>query len=437
MSDEWRWVGPDGFEYTGSLERLGAALASGELPPTVPVWHPALPDWLPAQQVPELAARMPELRTPPPVGVSADAVVVATPGGAVHSLTPPERPVRAAKPELAPVRERRPRALLALLAAGGVIALGGVWVLATRAPDEPAPPRAVPVPAPAASASASPPPPLRCAVNRTRRLAPKVLAKVPIVLRAAPPADALLVGFSESRTVARTLTLDAETLDVRASTPKAPGPFELRIAKGRLMPWSETVGRAATLPRVDGSAELGYLVTLRRGGVSGDVLAGWLSRDGAKRSELAVVASDAAQLGTPAAAVGAGGALLAVAARPGPDAPWDVQLARAELGKIPERFQALNAIGSERPQRMSPAAAALSDGGWVLQWTERARSGHEVRVALLGRDLAPRAPALGVSPQGASSGQGEVWARDDRIVSVFLVATGKRHELWASTIRCR
>lgn len=54
--NEWRWVGPDGFEYTGNLETLKAGLAEGRLPRSTMVSGAHLGGWLPAADVPELEA---------------------------------------------------------------------------------------------------------------------------------------------------------------------------------------------------------------------------------------------------------------------------------------------------------------------------------------------------------------------------------------------
>ena len=103
MSDEWRWIGPDGFEYSGSLDRLRESLDDGKLPPTTEVWRAGMDAWQEAQAVAELSdvarARaftpLPEMKTPPPVGISADAVVMRSPQGQMQALSPPPSPVAA------------------------------------------------------------------------------------------------------------------------------------------------------------------------------------------------------------------------------------------------------------------------------------------------------------------------------------------------------
>ena len=108
---------------------------------------------------------------------------------------------------------------------------------------------------------------------------------------------------------------------------------------------------------------------------------------------------------------------------------------KAKLGRVPERLTAIPLGDSSA--RIAPAAAALRDRGWLLQWTERVASGHVVKVRVVDDELAPVGDAVSVSPQGADAGQGRVWVEGDRAVSFFLVSTGESHELWAAPISCK
>ena len=492
MSDEWRWIGSDGFEYSGGLERLGAALGSGELEAGTLVWRAGLDDWKPAWELPELAAHIapaPELRTPAPIGISADSVVVASPSGRMHALSPPAR-AAAEPPERPPLAKPRrtfwlralPGAFVGVLVLGAIAVVG--WYAGSRGKKDgaagPGPALSASAPGSASAVDATAPAHQRCFTHRTKPLEKKVVSKIPIVVSASPTRDSLMVGLAATRQVARAVTIDTETLAVRdsieeravkpivgvvplagggearlavdvndprirlARTIEAEKPFEIGLTKdgfsrldadGELHTlWPGSAGEESTVPRVDGSAELGHLVTVRRGGRRGTLHAGWLGPSGARRSDLANIDVEASELGTPTAAVGGSGVLLAVAARARADAPWDVLVGTADPAKLPKTLRPL-AGGGKRP-RMSPAAAALAGGQWALQWTERTESGHEVRVQILDASLEPLTEPVTVSPEGSSSGQGEIWARADRIVSLFLVVTQSGHELWGSIVTC-
>jgi hypothetical protein len=493
--DEWRWVGPDGFEYSGSKEKLCDALSTGSLAPSTPVWRAGFEIWLPAESVPELAEELPgfvsqpfspspALKTPPPIGISADAVVVAPPGAEMRVVAPAHPP----RPQPVVEEKRSPWLLVVLLlAVGGVAALAlvlGIGAIAgSRAKQaaEPAPaaPNASAELAPAVGSGR-----VLCSATQSKRIAKTVFARVPIVISSYQDQAKLGVGFAETPSLARALVLSPDTLAVehQKSAPAAAGIVSatahardnaldlivdvedgrLRLARTfapgsslkigiapdgiatldragqRRTIWKSDPNAEYTVPRVDGSSKLGHFVALRRGGAGGELVAGWLAPDATARSELSAVEVPSAQLGTPSAAVGSSGVLLAAAARPDQQAPWDLMLGAAPPGKSPQRLNALAiARASVSTQRMSPAGAALSDGRWALQFTERTARGHVVRVALLDSRLEPLTEPVTVSPDGADSGQGELWAHDDRMVSLYLVKVAAGHELWASSVICR
>ncbi len=500
MRDEWRWVAADGFEYSGSGERLRASLSSGELPPETPVWRDGFDIWHRADAVPELAEALanrpfapappPALKTPAPVGISADQVVVGPPGQPITAVAPPVAPVYLAPAPPARKRSSLVWVLVGLVAVFGVLAVIGAGFLLLRgsAPTE----SVVAVGAPAASVSATVPavtqePAItRCQPTRKQKLFDAIHAKVPLIVSRAPDATALTVGFAETRLIANALVVDAETLALRSKkNERARAPIvgvvpivkdggvslaidveDPRIRFGRTIDgssqfrigigadgfvrqrengpiaslWKADAKAESTVARVDGSPDLGLFVTVRRGGLAGSLFGGWLSADGSSRSELAQVAVTGAQVGTPTAAVGAGSVVMAAAVRASDDASWDVHLGKASSPKLPERLSALSlARASDDVQRMSPAIAALPGGRWLLQWTEREsdQTRYVVRVAVLDADLRAAGDPITVSPPEADSGQGELWVRGDRAVSLHLVKTTSGHELMATRLECQ
>ena len=99
---QWRWIGADGFEYTGSLETLGTALRDGRASPTSMVSGPTMDGWLPASDVPELALAEASL---PAFRVEDDAPTMRD--NPLPESLEPEPP--AAEPEPAAARASSPR----------------------------------------------------------------------------------------------------------------------------------------------------------------------------------------------------------------------------------------------------------------------------------------------------------------------------------------
>ena len=185
-------------------------------------------------------------------------------------------------------------------------------------------------------------------------------------------------------------------------------------------------------------ADADYLVAFRRGGLAGNILAGWLGPDLTKKSELEVVPAGVRYAGTPVVAAHARTALLAFAGRDDENADWRIRLARAEAGQIPRAVSdfALPA-GGPGGGAIAPSLAALDKDRWVLQWTEGGSGQYQVRVQELTADLAPvGSPAL-ASPKGASAGQGAVWIAGDRALSLFVLTVGGYDELWGASLECR
>jgi hypothetical protein len=185
-------------------------------------------------------------------------------------------------------------------------------------------------------------------------------------------------------------------------------------------------------------ADQGYLVAFRRGGLAGNILAGWLGPDLTKKSELEVVPAGVRYVGTPVVAAHPRSALLAFAGRDDENADWRIRLARAEGGQIPRAVSDFALPpGGPGGGAIAPSLAALDKDRWVLQWTEGGSGQYQVRVQELTGDLAPvGSPAL-ASPKGASAGQGAVWIAGDRALSLFVLTVGGYDELWGASLECR
>jgi hypothetical protein len=400
-------------------------------------------------------------------------------GGAAH---PDAAPAWAPAPQAAPAKRGRPPLWIGLgaFALLGVAAVAGAAFLALRNRGEPGP--ALGSAVPSSSASAAPRAPLTaCRLGKSAaRLAPSVHPPVAPIASPLPNASKMAVGYASDARQAEGIVVDLDTLaverpfhektdhdvgnvvpimadgDLAFAVDLESGPLRAartldtkpRITVGWM---SDGIGRKVggdisliwpspadkpTDPRVAVMPD-GFALTARRGGQSGRVVAGYIAPNGEKKSELVEVSSKA-QLGTPAIATSGSNVLVAFAGRPTDESYWTLQLATsagAEPPRVAQNFA--TPPGGLGADAISPAVEGLSNGRWLLQWTEGPAGRRQVRVQTLGFDLVPVGDPLTLSPDEANAGQGVVKVRGDTGLALFLVKKGKTHELWGALLKCR
>lgn len=214
------------------------------------------------------------------------------------------------------------------------------------------------------------------------------------------------------------------------------GPDLVRVKAGqKTVLWPGAASEKTTDPRIATTSD-GTLVTFRRGGLTGQVLYGWLGKDGGAAGLLVIEAPGTKFSGTPDAAASGQDGLVAFAGRPNDKSDWRIQLA-----KVPQKGKA-SARTFEPPPggsgggNIAPNVAALGSDGWLLQWTEGASGQYEVRMARLGLDLEVLGDTRLVSPKGANAGQGAVFASGSKVLSVFVQTTAGHDELWGASFEC-
>jgi len=207
-----------------------------------------------------------------------------------------------------------------------------------------------------------------------------------------------------------------------ARAPKGSAPSEI---------WPDVPNEKATEARVASKYGVGHAITFRSGG---KVRVGWLDWASNRKSDLGVVETEG-RAGTPTIAIGDQGILVTFAAKSGDDAPWSVQLASAKHGEVPKASKTFSLpSGGPGGDAIAPVAAGLTEGRWLLQWTEGGAGERVVRVQLLGADLAPVGDAVKVSAPGKEAGQGVIAVNGDKAVSLQLVKADQGYELWGTAL---
>ena len=428
-------------------------------PPTMPIATPG----------PIELREKPEILMPPPPVATPSAQMPAVP------LPPP--------PRVPSVRAKPPSNVWLLVGIGGlamglVIAVGAI-IITSRTPT--------PTPLPSSSGVGSGSgeaalKPCTLAVP-AKKLAPSIFHGIPPYVSGDPESERAAVGFAASQNRAVGLTIDLETLALdqklseesrepitgvvpmtasgklsfaidRESTGlqfarsiDAKPPITVGIADdgfasvaGGGVPktvWPGSQERRITEPRVAQVAEVGFAVTFRRGGQTGEVVVGWLTANGARKTDLSPVSTSRKYLGTPVIGANDRDVLVAFAARQSNNAYWGLHVATAAHGELPTKARPFSIPpGGLGAEAISPAAAGLAGARWILQWTEGSTGNRQVRLQTLAQDLIPIGDPLTLSPKEANAGQGVVWVRGERALSLFLVKVGSGHELWGAALRC-
>jgi hypothetical protein len=248
MADnQWRWVGPDGFEYTGNQETLAARLRDGGLPPTIMVARVGSDVWQPASEVAALVTKpfapveaevaplpafhiedeSPTVRDNPlPEPPLADQLPApADPPTVKLPALPRTPPPLEAEPPTSRVRPVAARSSSVALVAGVValvaFALGGVTVLVlvkrTATGSAASASASASAAAPVASASGAPiVEPAGCSVERAQLVSRPVFPKVPLEVASAG-GGRVAVAFARTEKEAQALVLSADTLDKHQS----------------------------------------------------------------------------------------------------------------------------------------------------------------------------------------------------------------------------
>ncbi len=402
-------------------------------------------------------------------------------------------PGRASAPTIPPsmayqARAPFPTVLVVLGGAIGLLLLAVIVVLATRSGGAPKtvtvrPDQNKALGAPATGVGATPRPrtrPVGCTSSKKpRKLAPRAYIRVAPELLPNPGSERVALGFAASGSTAVGITLDPESLDAdrpfeaagRDIVSVAPaieggklsfavdrGSGELQNAKP-ILGTSMTAGltsngfatvsgdsppkvvwnigaKKITAPRMAHVSGVGHAVTFRRDGQSGKVVAGWLDSSGSKKTDLIAV-DTVPFVGTPTIAAGDEDVLITFAARANKDAYWGVVMAKAKHGANPTKTKRFPIpSGGPGSQAISPSAAGLPGGKWLVQWTEGTGGQHSVRVQTLDSNLVALGDPVNVSPPDANAGQGVVWATGKRAVSLYFAKTAEGHELWGAAIEC-
>jgi len=187
--------------------------------------------------------------------------------------------------------------------------------------------------------------------------------------------------------------------------------------------------------RVLASGPSSYALVFRR---SGGILAGYIGEGRKPDGLLSVVAGSGGSVGRPALGVGKREISIVFGDRQNNDAPWEIRVGHAPLGKMPRDTMVVPLPkGGPGGDAFAPDVAGTSDGRWVLVWTEGKSGAYAVRAQTFGADWKPLGDPIAISPPAGNFGQAVVGVAGNYVTTMFLSrASSGSYELWGAVLQC-
>ncbi len=200
--------------------------------------------------------------------------------------------------------------------------------------------------------------------------------------------------------------------------------------------WPVDAGDELTRAEVERYAQKRYGVVFRRGGLSGDIVIGWVDGRTLRRSSLSELPFPGRDVGEPSLAIRDGRALVAAATRLDDKTPWTARLATARWRRPSREVEVPALTPTGAADRAEPKVVALSGGRWLVQWTEGKPGKTRVRALTLDESFAPLGKSIEVSPADLRARGGRLAVVDQGLLSLFLVEGAGGLELWGTGLAC-
>ncbi|WP_437598090.1 GYF domain-containing protein [Sorangium sp. So ce590] len=225
-----------------------------------------------------------------------------------------------------------------------------------------------------------------------------------------------------------------------------PRPFVVGLADGAVVAadnpgatpsrlWPVQGDEPLESPRALAAGAHGYAVAFRR---EKAVWTGWLDAERRPAGELTRVTGSGGALGKPSLGWNERALAVVFADRP-MDGRWEIRAGQAASGDIPASTQVIPLpSGGPGGDAFAPDIAGLSDGRWLLVWTEGPPGSRAMRAQTLAPNFSPIGDPIALSPPAGNFGQGVlgVSPRSGYVGVVFLSKPAASYELWGVILQC-
>ncbi|WP_437997271.1 GYF domain-containing protein [Sorangium sp. So ce185] len=254
-----------------------------------------------------------------------------------------------------------------------------------------------------------------------------------------------IVSISPVEDTFTVLTSAQQAIRSPVSVP-GPRPFVIGLADGAVVAaddpgaapsrlWPVQGDEPLESPRALAAGSRGYAVAFRR---EKAVWAGWLDAERRPAGELTRVNGSGGALGKPSLGWNERALAVVFADRPA-DGRWEIRAGQAAPGDIPTSTQVIPLpSGGPGGDAFAPDIAGLSDGRWLLVWTEGPPGSRAMRAQTLAPNFSPIGDPIALSPPAGNFGQGVlgVAPRSGYVGVVFLSKPAASYELWGVILQC-
>jgi len=226
----------------------------------------------------------------------------------------------------------------------------------------------------------------------------------------------------------------------------APDPFLVGVDKDQLVVADRSGGSRTPLwpfageeglsaARVQIAGEHGYGLIFRSS--KRTIFSGWLGPDRKPVGELVKVQGSGGSMGKPNSGWNRREYAIIFADRPEGSDTWQIRVGRAPTGSVPAETTVIPLPkGGPGGDAFAPDIMGLSDGRWLLVWTEGSSGSRAVRAQTYAPDFTPLGDPIALSPPAGNFGQGVLGMAGNYASVVFLSKGASSYELWGAVLQC-
>lgn len=177
-----------------------------------------------------------------------------------------------------------------------------------------------------------------------------------------------------------------------------------------------------------------FLLSFRQGNT---VMGGYFGADGSAKTPLFKVVGSDGKSGKPRAGTNGQEVAIAFADKPADDAAWQIRLGRSAAGAPIESAPVLELPkGGPGGDAIAPDVVGLSNGRWLLMWTEGSAGERAIQAQTFDATFTPIGDPIALSPPAGNFGQAMLGVVGTYTDVAFLQAAEDGFELWGAVLQC-